>query len=265
MQNDLSSIYLKIFLELLIAVFVFSSINLFGQQNQKNFKIKTSMVKYLSGKDTVTAYLAEPEGRGPFPALIVIHEWWGLTNWIKQNADDFAKKGYVSLAIDLYRGKSTGVPKVARELMMSVPEERSANDLKSAFSFLENKSNVNKHKIGSIGWCMGGGYSLQAALNENNLAACVINYGSTVTDENQLKKINCPILGIFGEKDPNLTPKVVKEFKYALDKAGKQNKIIDYKDVSHAFMNPGNKTGYSKPVSEKAWKEIYTFLYKNLK
>lgn len=265
MQNDLSSIYLKIFYRLLIVVFVFSSINLFGQQKIKDFKIKTSTVKYLSGKDTVTAYLAEPEGKGPFPALIVIHEWWGLKNWIKQNADDFAKRGYVSLAIDLYRGKSTDDPKVARELMMSVPGERAITDLKSAFNFLENKPDINKQKIGSIGWCMGGGYSLQAALNENNLAACVINYGRTVTDEKELKKIKCPILGIFGEKDPNLTPKVVKEFKDALNKAGKKNKIIDYKGVSHAFMNPGNKTGYSKQVSEKAWKEIYTFLDKNLK
>ncbi len=265
MLKNPGSICSKIFLPLLTAVIIFSCANLFGQRKGQNYKIKTSTLKYLSGNDTVSAYLAQPEGKGPFPALIVIHEWWGLVPWVKQNADDFAKRGYVSLAIDLYRGKSTDDPKVARELMMSVPKDRAITDLKSAYNYLTNLQKVNKQKIGSIGWCMGGGYSLLTALNESNLAACVINYGSTVTEQDQLKKVQCPILGIFGRKDPNFTPKVVEEFKEALNKAEIKNKIIDYKGVSHAFMNPGNKTGYSKTVSEKAWKEIYAFLNKNLK
>jgi carboxymethylenebutenolidase len=227
--------------------------------------IKTSTIKYISGNDTIAAYLAEPEGEGPFPALIVIHEWWGLTNWIKQSADNFAKRGYVALAVDLYRGESTDNPDVARELSGSLSGERAVNDLISAFDYLQNKPNVNKEKIGSIGWCFGGGYSLQTALNENKLAACVICYGRLVTDKNQVEKIPCPVLGIFGEKDPNITPKVVDGFKDALNKAGKQNKIIDYPGVTHAFMNPGNKHGYSKETTEHAWNEIFSFLEKNLK
>ncbi len=138
-------------------------------------------------------------------------------------------------------------------------------DLKAAFSELVNMKNVNKNKIGSIGWCMGGGYSLQAALNIPELKACVINYGRLVTDKNLIKKIDCPVLGIFGQEDKGITPKDVNNFEKALNKANIKNKIIDYPGVNHAFMNPNNKSGYNKQVAEQAWKETYNFLNKYLK
>lgn len=117
----------------------------------------------MSGKDSVAAYIAMPEGEGPFPALIVIHEWWGLNDWIKSTTDDLARNGYVSLAIDLYRGSIAGSAEEAHELMRGLPEDRVTKDLKSAFRLLTKKKLVDPERIGSIGWCMGGSYSLKAS------------------------------------------------------------------------------------------------------
>lgn len=227
-------------------------------------KIKSNFVNYNSGTESVSAYLAVPEGKGPFPALILAHEWWGLTEWIKKNADDFASKGYISLAIDLYRGISTSSPEEARTLSGSVPQERAVQDLVSAFDYLRNRNEVVKHNIGSVGWCMGGGYSLKAAINIPELAVCVINYGRLVKETEALKRINCPVLGIFGERDQNIIPSEVKEFERALNNVSVKNNIIIYPEAGHAFMNPANKNLYHQVTAEKAWKEIHSFLDNNL-
>jgi carboxymethylenebutenolidase len=235
-----------------------------SQLKNDSLKIKSTMISYKSGNDTVYAYLATPEGDGPFPGLIVIHEWWGLTDWIKNSTDSFADDGYAALAIDLYRGKSTADPKEAAELSGSVPKERAITDLKAAYNYLQNLPNVDKEKIGSIGWCMGGGYSLQAALNIPTLDACIIAYGRLTDDINEVKKINCPVLGIFAEKDPNITPAKVHSFENLLRDEGKENHIVIYPNVSHAFMNPDNKKAYNDSTAEEAWNEIYSFLDENL-
>ena len=236
-----------------------------GVNNRNMSGINTTMVKYLSGRDTVSAYLAEPEGSGPFPALILIHEWWGLNDWVKKDADKFADSGYVAFAIDLYHGKTATSPEVARSLSAFIDKEQAAKDLRSAFDQLFNRKEVNQKSIGSIGWCMGGGYSLRAAVDLSGLSACVINYGSLITDISTLKKINCPILGIFGENDQNINPSVVKEFQDSLNQAGIENKIIIYPGAGHAFMNPNNSDRYNETAAEKAWNETFTFLNKNLK
>ena len=234
-------------------------------KSEKTFTVKTETVKYLSGNDTVSAYLAVPKGKGKFPALIVIHEWWGLTPWMKGNAETFAKKGYVALAIDLYRGKVTADPKVAGELAQSLPMEREITDLKSAFAYLKNLPEVNAKKIGSIGWCFGGGFSFQCALNLPGLKTCVVNYGKLSSDENQIKNIHCPILCIFGNEDKAFPPATVNAFDKAAKAVGLNVKVKFYPGVGHAFMNPGNKMGYKKESADAAWKDIYAFLNKTLK
>jgi carboxymethylenebutenolidase len=130
--------------------------------------VKTQMVQYKSHDETVSGFLAFPEGKGPFPAVIMIHERWGLNGWVKENAKKFADKGYIALAIDLYRGQVAEDAETAHELMRGLPEDRATRDLQAAFSYLVCAP-VQHDKIGSIGWCMGGGYSLQAALN---IAGC---------------------------------------------------------------------------------------------
>jgi carboxymethylenebutenolidase len=222
-------------------------------------------VSYKSGDDTVSGMLYTPAGKGPFPALIVIHEYWGLNDWVKEQASKFADQGYVSLAIDLYRGKVADNPDLAHELMRGVPEDRASRDLRAAFDYLASQPNVKKDRIGSIGWCMGGGYSLRVAILEPTLAADVINYGPLVTDPEQLKKINAPILGSFGGQDRGITPDDVKKFQQALTQLGKKVEIKIYPDAGHAFENPNNKQGYRADDAADAWKRTLDFLAKTLK
>ena len=129
-----------------------------------SFAATSKNVSYKSGDDTVQGILYTPEGKGPFPALVVIHEWWGLNDWVKEQAARLADEGYVALAVDLYRGKVATTPDEAHEIMRGVPEDRAARDLHAAVEFLKSQSNVKPDRIGSIGWCMGGGYSLDVAL-----------------------------------------------------------------------------------------------------
>lgn len=222
-------------------------------------------VSYKSGEDTVNGILYTPAGQGPFPALIVIHEWWGLNDWVKQQAEKFAGQGYVALAVDLYRGKVADNPDLAHELARGLPEDRATRDLKAAFDFLASQANVKKDRIGSIGWCMGGGYSLDAALSVPQLAATVINYGRLATDPSELNKINAPVLGLFGGQDQGITPDDVKKFQQAMEQLGKKIKVKIYPDAGHGFENPNNKQGYRAEDAADAWQRTVDFLAAALK
>ena len=227
--------------------------------------IRTMNVTYQSGKDTVSAYMAMPEGSGKHPALIVIHEWWGLRDWIRRDARDLARHGYVALAIDLYRGQITDNPEEAYKLMLSVPKERAVTDLKAAFDYLSGMKEVNPSKIGVIGWCMGGSYSYIAAVNLPKLAACVINYGNVGTTKSEVEPINCPVLCNFAEKDMTYTAKMGKAFVAAMKADGKTAVFHEYAGVNHAFMNPNNPGVYDEAQAKLAWKRIYSFFDAHLK
>ncbi len=230
-----------------------------------SFAADSKPVSYKSGDETVHGVLYTPAGKGPFPALIVIHEWWGLNDWVKDQASKLAGEGYVTLAVDLYRGKVATTPDTAHEIMRGVPEDRAKRDLHAAFDFLSAQPNVKPNRIGSIGWCMGGGYSLDVALQEPALAATVINYGHLATDVDALKKINAPILGLFGAQDRGITPDDVKNFAAALNQLGKKIDVKIYDDAGHAFENPNNKDGYRATYAADAWNRTVTFLAENLK
>lgn len=222
------------------------------------------VVHYQAGAETISGYLAVPAGQGPFPAIIMIHEWWGLNDWVKQNADQFASKGYVVLAVDIYRGKVATQAEEAHELMRGVPEDRAESDLLAAVAYLKARPDVRKDRVGCIGWCMGGGYALNLALKAP-LQATVMAYGHTVSTMEAIKPLHGPLLGIFGQLDRGIPPETVEAFDQLLTRAGKSHKILDYPGVGHAFMNPNNKSGYDKATAEKAWKEIWEFLDRNLK
>jgi carboxymethylenebutenolidase len=222
-------------------------------------------VSYKSGDETVQALLYTPAGKGPFPGIIVIHEYWGLNDWVKEQASKLSDQGYEALAVDLYRGKVATTPDKAHEIMRGVPEDRAKRDLHAAFVFLQSQPNVRKDRIGSIGWCMGGGYSLDVALQEPTLSADVINYGHLATDPEALKKINAPILGLFGGKDQGITPDDVHKFEAAMKQLGKRVEVKIYDDAGHAFENPNNKAGYRAEDAADAWKRTVAFLAENLK
>jgi carboxymethylenebutenolidase len=230
-----------------------------------SFAATGKTVSYKSGDESVQGMLYSPEGKGPFPALVVIHEWWGLNDWVKEQAAKLADEGYVTLAVDLYRGKVATTPDEAHEIMRGVPEDRAARDLHAAVEFLKVQPNVRKDRIGSIGWCMGGGYSLNVALHEPTLTAAVINYGHLATDADSLKKINASILGIFGGQDRGIPVDDVKKFEQTLKQQGGKVEIVIYPEAGHAFENPNNKAGYRADDAADAWKHTTSFLAGTLK
>jgi carboxymethylenebutenolidase len=227
-------------------------------------------VTYKSGSDTVHGIVYTPAGKGPFPGIVVIHEWWGLNDWVKDQASKLADQGYVTLAIDLYRGKVATTPNEAHEFMGGVPQDRAKRDLEAAFNFLQSQSNIKKDRIGAIGWCMGGGYSLGLALQEPKLAADVINYGvydyaSLAKDQDAIKKINAPIMGFFGAQDRGIPTDDLKKFWDQLSKLGKKADFSIYPDAGHAFENPNNKDGYRPKDALDAWKKTVAFFASTLK
>ena len=149
--------------------------------------------------------------------------------------------------------------------MRGVAEDRAARDLHAAVEFLKSQKNVNKDRIGSIGWCMGGGYSFNLALQEPTLTADVVNYGHLATDPEQLKKINASILGIFGGQDRGIPVDDVKKFEQTMKQLGKKVEIVIYPDAGHAFENPNNKQGYRANDAADAWKRTVDFLANTLK
>jgi carboxymethylenebutenolidase len=241
-------------LALLIVMFVASS-----------FAADGKPVSYKSGDEIVSGILYTPPGKGPFPALVVIHEWWGLNDWVKDEASKLADQGYAALAIDLYRGKVATTPDEAHQIMRGVPEDRANRDLLAATAYLASQKNIEAKRIGSIGWCMGGGYSLDLAISDPTLKATVINYGHLATDDATLKKINAPILGIFGGQDKGITPADVNKFESQMKALGKTVDIHIFPDAGHAFENPGNKTGYRAEDAAEAWNLTTAFLEKYLK
>ncbi len=227
--------------------------------------LRTDSVSYKSGDDTVTGYLVSPDSEGRHPGVMVIHEWWGLNDWVKEQARKFAQQGYVALAVDLYRGKATASRDEAHELMRGMPQDRAVRDLKAAFDYLASRADVNKDKIGSVGWCMGGGLSLQLAVHEPRLAACVVNYGAMPTDPGDIQKINAPVLGIFGADDRGIPPDAVRAFEKAMKGANKVISVKIYDGAGHAFENPNNKDGYRQDAAVDAWARMLGFFGHALK
>ena len=225
----------------------------------------TETVLYKNGNETVTGFLALPDSAGPHPAIVVIHEWWGLNDWVKEQAQKFAQQGYVVLAADVYRGKVAADPDQAHELMRGMPQDRAVSDLIAAFNYLASRPDVNKAKIGSVGWCMGGGLSLQLAIHEPKLAACVVNYGAMPTDAADIEKIQAPVLGNFGAEDRGIPPDSVRAFEKAMKAAGKTIDVKIYDGAGHAFENPNNKQGFRQDAATDAWARMLGFFSKTLK
>jgi carboxymethylenebutenolidase len=203
-------------------------------------------VSYPSGPETVHAVLYTPAGGGTatHPAIIVIHEWWGLNDWVKEQAADFAAHGYVALAVDLYRGQVATDPDTAHQISRGVPQDRAIRDLKAAEAYLTSRKDVDRTRIGAIGWCMGGGYALAFAVADPDLKAVAANYGPPPTDPASLAQIHAAILGNYGGLDKGIPPSTVESFAADLKKLGKPVDVKIYPDAGHAFQNPNNKTGY---------------------
>jgi carboxymethylenebutenolidase len=221
-------------------------------------------VSFPSGTDQVVAYLARPQGPGPFPALVVIHEWWGLNDQVRGMANQLARQGYLALAVDLYQGKRADTPEQAHELMRGLPEDRALRDLAAAVTYLKASPYVKPDRIGSIGWCMGGGYSLKLAMTEPTLAACAVYYGALPSEPESLASIKAPVIGFFGEKDEGIPEASVLAFETAMQKQGKAVEVHVYRNAGHAFANAEGPS-YRREASEDAWSKLMAFFGKHLK
>ncbi len=212
----------------------------------------------------VTGYVARPaDVDGPLPGVIVIHEWWGLNDNVRAMTRRLAAEGFEALAVDLYGGRSASTPDDARALMEGVNENPDAarTNLRQAAAWLRERGVPS---IGSLGWCFGGGWSLQTALLLGDEAdAAVIYYGFVETDPDALAPLEAPVLAFFGGQDQGIPLDRVHAFEQALIGLGKPAEVIVYPDAGHAFANPSGRN-WQPEAADAAWTRTIEFLHERL-
>ncbi|MCH8274645.1 MAG: dienelactone hydrolase family protein [Armatimonadetes bacterium] len=231
--------------------------------NYRPQKGRMSKLEYGSQKADV---FIVPPAEGSQAAVIMIHEWWGLNDHIKREAERLnAATGYGVAAIDLYGGRVAANRQDASRYMQEVEEETAREIVRAAADRIVRGELFGRNlpKVGTIGYCFGGGWSLQAALlGGSDVSACVVYYGMPETDAARLKSLRAPVLGIFAKRDGWINPQVVEQFGEAMKKAGKSLTVRSY-DADHAFANPSNPN-YDEENAGKAWKETLAFFKKHL-
>jgi carboxymethylenebutenolidase len=241
-----------------------------GLQIKKDIKYFDNSSGYLVYPSTAATSNANDSAMGrKLPAVIMIHEYWGINDNIRSMANTLAKQaGYVVFAVDLFKGKSTQDPNQAMQFVKTAranPQEAISN-LETAVNYVSSLPFVDSSKIASVGWCFGGGQSLQLALHSDRhtLAATILYYGTPlVTDKQELSKIKWPVLGIFGDQDKSIPVEQIQQFKTALDAEGITNEIHIYKGLGHAFANPSGPN-YAPNETTDAWQKTLAFLQKYL-
>ena len=235
--------------------------------NSPRLPVESKEVTYATVDGTeITGYLskaASPDTE--LPGIIVIHEWWGLNDNIRKMTDRLAGEGYVALAVDLYRGQVAESPEKAREYMKAAMgrSEQGISNIEQAYAFLDKEAEDDD--IGVIGWCFGGGWSLQTALTmPEKIDATVIYYGRLETDKETLEVLDMPILGVFGAEDQGIPVAQVEKFEKALNDLNKEVKIEIYEGAGHAFANPSGSR-YKKDAATDAWKKTVAFFNDTLK
>lgn len=212
------------------------------------------------GGRTVAASLARPAVAAA-PAVLLIHEWWGLNDQIKAVAADLAAAGYLALAVDLFDGAVASTPDEAKELVGGVNEAVALETLTAWIDWLRRQPGSNG-KLATLGWCFGGGWSLQASL-ARPVEATVIYYGRVTDPAARLAALNGPVLGQFAARDQYITPAMVAGFKAEMAAAGKPLELYSY-DADHAFANPTGHN-YHRDDAQLAWQRTLAFLARTLK
>jgi carboxymethylenebutenolidase len=249
---------------------------LFGQPSsdqevQEQEEVMVSEEQVQVAEETVpyfantTGYLALPRGEGPHPALILIHEWWGLNDDIKSIARRFAEQGYVALAVDMYNGQVTTESAEARVLSSAVRDDVDGafENLQAAIDYLRARPEVDAEKLASVGWCFGGGWSYQMALNDLDINASVMYYGQFNPDDD-FDMMRADIIGHFGETDASIAVDNVREFQAELATTNGMHEVYIYPNVGHGFANlrGGDNLAYSQEAADLAWIRTQDFLSK---
>jgi len=200
----------------------------------------------------------------PLPAVIMIHEWWGLNDNIRAMAERLAAEGYIVLAVDLFGGEAATTPEAARQLMLRAVENSGSvrSNLEQAYAFVTETAGAPR--VASLGWCFGGGWSLNTALLfPKELDAAVIYYGQVTDDEDRLASLEVPILGLFGSEDRGIKLESVRRFEEALERLGKDYEIQVYEGAGHAFANPSGNN-FNAAYADDAWERTLEFLREHL-
>ena len=223
--------------------------------------ILTQMVEYPDGNGgTLMAYVARPAGDGVYPAVVVIQEWWGLNDHIKDVTNRFAAEGFVALAPDLYHGAVTSEPNEARKLVMELDQDTAVAEIRSGVDYLLAQEYVAGPTVGITGFCMGGGLTLQVALVEDRLGAAVPWYGSPLSPE-QAAQVKAPVLGNYGSLDSGIPASRVKAMVEAMTAAGIPNDFTIYEGAQHSFFND-TRSSYNPEAAALAWERTLAWLRK---
>jgi carboxymethylenebutenolidase len=215
-------------------------------------------------QEKTVGLLARPKQAGKYPAVVVIHEIWGLVDHIKDVANRLAREGYIALAVDLFDRKTISNIEEGRELRQKLTEQKIFGDLDGAFNHLKTLKYVRPDSIGSIGFCMGGGLSLLLACRIKELAAAAVFYGRNPSPIDQVKSIRCPILGNYAGADKGITESDINLLKQTLAKHRKEFDVKVYADAPHAFFNDTRET-YRPEAAKDAWERTLRFFNTHLK
>ena len=221
------------------------------------------MVQFPFAGGNTGGYLSIP-AKNTGPGVIVIQEWWGLVDHIKDPCDRFAAEGFVALAPDLYHGKTTKSPDEAGKLMMALRIDEAERDLGAAVEYLSTHDSTTSERIGVVGFCMGGALALYTATKNHHIGACVVFYGGHPSVKPDLPNLHSPVLGLYAEKDNFVTPALVRELEHQLKKLGKQVEVVIYPGADHAFFNDTRPEVYNAEASADAWRRTVEFLRKHL-
>jgi carboxymethylenebutenolidase len=223
-------------------------------------------VAYFDADPATAGYLAEPEGEGPFPAVILIHEWDGLVERVRQTADAFAEVGYIALAADLYSGRtgSSREENIALVREVRADEDTMIANLQAAVDWVENNTAATG-RVAAIGWCFGGGVALSYALGSDDHEGTAIFYGSLIDDPEQMKHIGHEVYGTFAANDRGIPVEEVNAFVAALREAGIENDVHIYDNVDHGFwLHVDRDPEDSRPAAEHAWRRLQEYLQRVL-
>lgn len=245
-----------------VVLAIFISVPIDRLLNQSKVTTMTNTVISSSSVE-VNTFVVSPQGAEKLPAIIMIHEFWGLKPEIVGKAEALSEEGYVVVAPDTFRGKTTSWLPSAIWNVMGTPKENINADLDAVFSWLESQPNVDPTRIMVMGFCYGGGTSLLYSLHNPKIAATGIFYGNVGVDTAELTKLPGPVLGIFGEDDTSIPLEEVRTFEEGLGKANIPNQIAVYPDKGHAFVKSVEEIERD-PVQQAAWNEFLEFARVNL-
>lgn len=265
-MKNLKRLFLTLCL-LLLALILFIPLSIIIDTLRTKGKVETISNIIINGTNNtpdVYAYVAKPQGEGPFPVIIMIHEFYGINESIISKADLLAEEGYYVVAPDTFRGSTTKwIPRAIYQVINS-DQTQVNQDLDSIYAWLQDQPEVDMKRTGIVGFCYGGRVSLLYSLHNQNMASTVIFYGSSETDPEVLKNLSGPVLGIFGGADASIPLEEVNALENGLEQAGIPHQISIYENQPHAFVTDaeGIKAGGAQA---QAWNEMLTFLNENLK